>query len=100
MSSRRNSIIQKDAHHCFLCGRYITPQTDHTHEVFPGVARRKKCIEHGLYVHLCPECHNLSSRGVHFDRAKMQRLQEAGQMAFEKTHTREEFMAIFHESWL
>ena len=41
----------------------------HRHEVFFGTANRKKSIQDGLVVFLTPERHNLSSNGVHFNRA-------------------------------
>lgn len=40
----------------------------HRHEVFYGTANRKKSIEDGLVIFLSPELHNMSDRGIHFNR--------------------------------
>ena len=39
----------------------------HRHEVFFG-SNRQKSIKLGLYVFLTPEMHNMSNKGVHFNR--------------------------------
>ena len=40
----------------------------HRHEVMFGVRNRQKSIDDGLVVFLIPELHNMSNKGVHFDR--------------------------------
>ena len=40
----------------------------HRHEVFFGTSNRKISIEDGLVVFLKPELHNMSNKGVHFNR--------------------------------
>ena len=40
----------------------------HRHEVVFGSGRRQKSIKDGLVVFLTPEMHNMSNRGVHFNR--------------------------------
>ena len=40
----------------------------HRHEVFFGTANRQKSIKDGLVVFLTPEMHNMSNKGVHFNR--------------------------------
>ncbi len=40
----------------------------HRHEVFFGARNRQLSIEDGLIVFLRPEMHNMSKKGVHFDR--------------------------------
>lgn len=50
---------------------YSTKRTSvycHRHEVFFGVRNRQKSIEDGLIVFLSPEMHNMSNKGVHFNR--------------------------------
>lgn len=39
----------------------------HRHEVF-GAYNRKKSIEDGLVIFLRPEDHNMSNKGIHFDK--------------------------------
>lgn len=77
---------------CFICGKY-GPM--HKHHCLHG-PHRKNADKHGLFVHLCPACHMaLHDHGEH-DRE----LEEIAQRAFEREHTREEFMRIFGRSWL
>ena len=45
-----------------------TPVYCHRHEVVYGNGRRQKSIKDGLVVFLTPEMHNMSNRGVHFNR--------------------------------
>lgn len=40
----------------------------HRHEVFFGTANRKESIEDGLVIFLSPELHNMSDKGIHFNR--------------------------------
>lgn len=40
----------------------------HRHEIFFGNPNRQKSIRDGLVVFLTPEMHNMSNRGVHFNR--------------------------------
>lgn len=50
---------------------YSTKRTSvysHRHEIFFGVRNRKKSIDDGLIVFLRPEMHNMSKKGVHFNR--------------------------------
>lgn len=53
----------------------------HRHEVYFGSAYRKKSIDLGLVVFLRPEQHNMSSAGVHFNRAFDLYLKQIGQEA-------------------
>ena len=50
---------------------YSITRTDifcHRHEVFFGNPNRQKSIKDGLVVFLKPEMHNMSKKGVHFNR--------------------------------
>ena len=40
----------------------------HRHEVFFGTANRQKSIRDGLVIFLTPEMHNMSNKGIHFNR--------------------------------
>ena len=40
----------------------------HRHEVFFGTANRQKSIRDGLVIFLTPELHNMSDKGIHFNR--------------------------------
>ncbi len=58
----RFSILQ-DKKQCYVCGSSII----HTHEVYYG-KNRKKSIEDGCCVYLCPRHHNMSNDGIHFNK--------------------------------
>lgn len=82
---------------CFVCGRICKT---HKHHIFGG-SNRKWSEKYGLYVHLCPEDHNMSDRGVHFNKELMDDLHRIGQETFErKIGSREEFMRIFGRNYL
>ena len=90
------SIIQKSKE-CFVCR---TVYGLHDHHIFYGTSNRKLSEEYGLKVWLCGADHNLSNRGVHFNKELDIKLKHIAQRKFEETHTREEFRTIFGKSWL
>ncbi len=90
------SIIQNEKE-CFLCK---TIYNLHNHHIFYGTANRRLSEKYGLKVWLCGNHHNLSNEGVHFNRELDLHIKRIGQAAFEKTHTREEFMKIFGKNYL
>jgi hypothetical protein len=90
------SIIQKDKK-CFVCGTCINL---HDHHIFFGMANRKLSEKYGLKVWLCGRDHNQSNDGVHFNRELDLYIKQVGQRAFEREHTREEFMKIFGKNYL
>lgn len=61
---QRYSILTADLSRCIVC----SGRAECLHEVFFGTANRRKSIEWGLVVPLCNECHNMSNRGVHFNK--------------------------------
>ena len=56
--------------------------------------------EYGLKVWLCQRCHRDPRQGVHFNRDVMKIMHRTGQQAFEKEHSRDEFMNIFGKNYL
>lgn len=67
----------------------------HEHHIFGG-ARRKLSEKYGLKVYLRFDLHERAHR----EREFADELHRAGQRAFEKTHSREEFMRIFGKNYL
>lgn len=90
------SIIQKEKC-CYVCR---TQSGLHDHHIFFGSSNRKNSERHGLKVWLCGYHHNMSSAGVHFNRALDLELKQLAQSEFEKTHSRAVFRKIFGKSWL
>lgn len=92
------SIVEKEpAEVCFLCGAcgYLEK-----HHIFGGNPNRKWSEKYGLTVHLCPECHRDTKKGVHADAEKAEKLHKIGQAAFEKKYGREKFWEVFHRFYI
>lgn len=96
MKQRNKSIIQEDLTKCYVCGR----PKQAIHEVFYGTANRKKSIEYGCYIALCGEHHNLSNKGIHFDKALDKYVKVETQKAFERIYGHEKYMEVFNKSYL
>ena len=90
------SILQTEKK-CYICGcmGYVEE-----HHVFHGTANRKKSERHGLKVWLCYMHHRDSTIGVHFNAELDRKLKEIGQAAFERQHSRREFMQEFGKNYL
>ena len=82
---------------CYVCG---TTSNIHRHHIFFGTANRKWSEKYGCWVYLCARHHNMSKAGVHSDKRLDLRLKAECQDAFEKDHSRVEFMSIFGRTWL
>lgn len=91
------SILETEKGVCYLCG--ARTQTEE-HHIFGGNPRRKYSEKYGLKVYLCHHCHRDNKSGVHGNREKMRLLHQEGQKAFERNHTREEFVRLFSRNYL
>lgn len=90
-----DSIIQNHKE-CFMCHRVGDL---HRHHIF-GAANRKHSEKYGLWIWLCPEHHNMSDAGVHFNKALDIQIKQIAQREFEDTHGHEKFMKIFGKNYL
>ena len=74
----------------------------HRHEIFFGTANRQKSIRDGLVVFLTPEMHNMSNRGVHFNREFDLELKRIGQAVWCEYYnkTTEDFIKEYGRSYL
>ena len=72
------------------------------HEVFFGVRNRKKSIEDGLVVFLIPELHNMSKKGVHFNKEFDKELKQTGQAIWQSYYNKQEedFRKRYGENYL
>lgn len=59
------SLLQ-ESKMCFICGKL--GEGLHKHHIFYGTANRKVSDEDLMCVYLCPQHHNMSSQGVHFNK--------------------------------
>jgi len=86
------SIIQSKRE-CYIChSKYQLEE----HHLFQG-PNRNQAEKQGLKVYLCRNCHYT----VHnMNYQELNKLHILGQKKFEETHTREEFMALFHKNYI
>lgn len=96
------SIVQ-DTRECWACRNLYNVSNVRQleeHHIYPGTPRRALSEHYGLKVYLCREHHNVSPCGVHFDPVLMLYLQREGQRAFERDHSRQEFLRLFGKNYL
>ena len=92
------SIIEPNpAEVCYICGK---GGKLHKHHIFGGNPRRRHSEHYGLTVHLCPECHTGGKEAVHADKEIMEALHKIGQAAFERDHSRQQFVQVFGKNYL
>lgn len=77
---------------CRLCGRY--GDTSH-HHVFYG-SYRSKSENLDLVIEVCFECH----RKIHDHPSDYEWLKEKYQKEWEEKNSHQEWMNIFHRSWI
>ena len=87
------SILATRDGECYICNRLTETAR---HEIYFGTAKRKNSKKHGLWVNLCPDCHN----NVHRERITDLWLKEMGQRKYELAHTRDDFVKLFGRNYL
>lgn len=91
------SIISNEPE-CLICG---TTFNLHRHHIFFGHGYRGLSEKWGCWVYLCARHHNMSNKGVHFNKALDLKLKQQAQKAWEYQHgSREDFMRIFGRNYL
>lgn len=80
---------------CLWCGREGELAR---HEVFGGTGRRDKSKRLGLWVNLCPACHE----ALHGEKSKFLYLQQLGEMSARGAYgwSKEDFIREFGKSYL
>ena len=89
------SVINNERE-CYLCGKTVNLER---HHIFAGVANRKISEMLGLWVYLCHNCHT-GKNGAQYNKEKGLKLKQDAQRAFEKTHTRDEWMKWIKKNYL
>ena len=89
------SILQSEKV-CYLCGKQYGLEC---HHVFGGVANRRISEQYGLKVWLCHDCHT-GTEGAQYDSEKNLYLKQMAQLAFEQTHTHDEWMRIIRKNYI
>lgn len=94
------SIVQEDTSCCYLCGK--TDGKLDRHEIFFGMANRKKSKADGLWVMLCHDgCHQ-GPNGVHHNRELREYLCHEGQRKAMEVigYTEYGFIHRYGKNWL
>ena len=89
------SVIQ-ERKECYFCGKLTNLER---HHVFGGVANRPISEKYGLTVWLCHNCHT-GKDGAQYDKMKNLRLKQDAQFAFERNHSRSEWMKLIGKNYL
>ena len=95
--SKPSKSILSNEQVCYVCGCHGV----HRHHIFYGTANRKLSEKYGCWCWLCPDHHNMSDAGVHFDKRLDLALKAECQERWEETYgNRAEFRKIFGKSFL
>ena len=81
---------------CFVCGCHRDLEL---HHIMHGTANRRLSTRYGLVCWLC-KWHHRGKYGVHYNAELNRKLQAEAQTAFERAHSREEWMKIFGKNYL
>lgn len=92
----RKSVLTDNLRHCIITG---SPDV-HIHHVFGG-ANRSKSEGDGFIIPLHPNMHNMSNKGVHFNREMDLHYKRLCQKYYEShMGDRKAFIARYGKSWL
>ena len=90
------SIISNDKE-CYVCH---TMQNLHKHHIYEGTANRKKSDKYGCWIWLCGKHHNLSNKGIHFNKNLDNYVKVETQKKLEEMYGHEWFMETFGKNYL
>lgn len=90
------SILKTRPGLCYLCKRQGDTALHHVY----GAFNRWMSDENGFVVFLCPSCHTESPTSAHKCRDTDLYLKRRCQAAYEKNHTRDEFMRLVGRNYL
>lgn len=82
---------------CYICK---TTQNLHKHHVFGGTANRKLSEKYKMFVYLCGPDHNMSNKGIHFNKKMDFRLKQIYQQKFMSMYPDLNFVKIFGKNYL
>lgn len=89
---------------CYLCmklhGDYSRKTVLQEHHAIPGTANRHMSEKYGLKVYLDIQHHLEGPEAVHQNEEISILVKQDAQRAFEKTHTRAQWMAAFGKNYL
>lgn len=90
--------ILSNARECYVCKN---TNNLHVHHIYYGTGKRKLSDKYGCWVYLCAYHHNMSNKGVHFDKKLNDRIKRKCQAKWEEIYgNRKEFRKVFGKSYL
>lgn len=99
----KTSILHQKDGTCYLCMKlnqdYRYHKVLHEHHIYGG-SNRKISEAEGLKVYLCLDHHVNGPEAVHNNHENMRIVQRDAQKAYERTHTREEFVKRIGRNYL
>lgn len=97
--SDRYSILVPYLNKCFICG---SESNIALHEVFYGIANRKKAKEDGMILPLCSFHHNMSNMAVHNNKELDLKLKQMAQRRWQQYYnkTTDEFIKRYGQNYL
>lgn len=90
------SILQTEKV-CYMCGREYGLEK---HHIFAGMANRRISEREGLWCWLCGTTCHRGTHGAQYDKEMNFYLKGQAQKAFERTHTRQEWMKLIGRNYL
>lgn len=93
LEESRYSILQNNKEKCFFCNNKAVD----THELLKG-RNRKKCIEWGLVVYICRECHRKTEEDSLFYQETRRYAQKMWQKHYKKNE--QDFINEFGRSYI
>lgn len=82
---------------CFVCG---TTNDIHRHHIYGGLGRRSLSERDGCWIYLCAAHHNMSARGIHFDKELDMRVKALCQEKWEERYgSTQDFIRRFGRSY-
>lgn len=93
------SILQGDERKCYVTGQC---NNLHKHHIYFGTGLRKISEDNGFWCYLSGWLHNQSNDGVHGKNGHEldNMLKRHCQIAYEKTHSREDFIRLIGKNYL
>lgn len=86
------SLLLTEQDTCYICGRDVETAR---HEIY-GASNRQISKALGMWVNVCPKCHEL----IHNNPIKYEWLKVAGQLAFEREYGHDRFIECFGRNYL
>lgn len=92
----RPSLFNTEDGFCYVHGGYCETVR---HEIIGG-AGRQLSKKYGLWINVCPECHNIGINSIHMNPAKYQYLKIKAQILFEQEYPGKDFKDVFGRYYL